>query len=323
MKFLFIFFIPFLLEAKELTRTQVIMATYVTITSSDIKHISNGFNIMRDVELSLSSYDENAKIATLNRELSVELDDYSYEALLLSKRYYEESNGYFDITIGSITKELYNFGSNKERVPTQKELNEAKVDFLGIKFDKNEAFLDKGVKIDLGGMGKGYGVDKVAEYFRKNRVYDAVIAASGDIRCLSKCSIDIQDPFNEEGHIASFKTKKDDMGISTSGNYNRYVIDTANNHLIDPKTKKPQLSFVSITLVADMQNSDLDAYATAASVMSIKKAYEFLDKIGVGYIVLQSDRALVVSQNISNFVQDLLFNKRGRQWHLQAAPNVL
>jgi thiamine biosynthesis lipoprotein len=52
-----------------------------------------------------------------------------------------------------------------------------------------------------------------------------------------------------------------------------------------------------------MPNSHLDAYATAASVMPIQKAYKFLDSIGVGYIVLQSDRELVVSKNISKFIK--------------------
>ncbi|MDQ1263621.1 MAG: FAD:protein transferase [Campylobacterota bacterium] len=303
-----LFFIPFLtllLNAKETTREQIIMATYVTITTDETHSdaISKGFEIMRGVERSLSSYNQNATIAILNSKSYVKLDDYAYEAFLLSKEYYEKSDGYFDITVGSITKELYHFNEDSQRIPTKKELNAAKINFKGLTFNRYEARVEEGIKVDLGGMGKGFGVDKVAEYFRQKEIKDATISASGDIRCLGSCIINIQDPFSQDNFLLSFKTITEDIGISTSGNYNRFVKDTTKNHLINPKTKKPQLHFASITLVGDMPNSHLDAYATAASVMPIQKAYKFLDSIGVGYIVLQSDRELVVSKNISKFIK--------------------
>ncbi|MDP2893476.1 MAG: FAD:protein FMN transferase [Sulfurimonas sp.] len=283
------------------------MSTFITILidKKNADLITDGFAIMKDVEMSLSSYDPKATIYLLNENLHVKLDDYSYEALDFSKKYYVKTDGYFDITIGSITKDAFRFGLD-ERVATQKELKDAQVDIKGLRFDKKEAFVDKGIKIDLGGMGKGFGVDKVAQYFRSKDVKNATISASGDIRCLSSCKIDVQDPYVEDGSLLSFETTKDDLGITTSGNYNRYVISTKNNHLIDPKTKKPQTKFISITLVGEMSSSDLDAYATAASVMPIKKAYKFLKTLGVGYIVLQSDKKLVISKNISKYTKKLL-----------------
>lgn len=285
------------------------MSTFVTI-STDEKNsnfITEGFEIIKDVEMSLSSYDSNAKIFMLNRDLHVMLDDYSYEALALSKKYYEQTDGYFDVTVGSITKDLYRFGE-EARVATPLELKNAKVGFSALKFNKKEAFIDIGIKVDLGGMGKGFGVDKVAQYFRKNSVENATISASGDIRCLSTCKVEVQNPFAEDESLLSFETIKDDLGITTSGNYNRYVISTNNNHLIDPKAKKPQTKFISITLIGDISSSDLDAYATAASVMPPKKAYNFLDKTGVAYIILQGDEKLVISKNISKYAKELLIS---------------
>ncbi len=289
------------------SRTQVIMSTFVTISTDekDSNLITNGFDIMKDVEMSLSSYDSKATIYLLNKNLHVELDDYAYEALSLSKKYYKNTDGYFDITVGFITKELYRFGL-EERVATPLELQDAKVDINGLRFNEKEAFVDKGIKIDLGGMGKGFGVDKVAAYFRSKGVNSAVISASGDIRCLSICKIDVQNPFLEDEQMLSFETTRDDLGITTSGNYNRYVESTKNNHLIDPKTKKPQTSFISITLIGELSSSDLDAYATAMSVMPVKKAYEFLDSLGVGYIILESDEKLIISKNITKYTKNLI-----------------
>ncbi|TKI70054.1 FAD:protein FMN transferase [Sulfurimonas crateris] len=283
------------------------MSTLVTITADerDADLITEGFDIIKEIEKSLSSYDPDANIYRLNKNRHAELDTFSYEALLLSKRYYAATDGYFDITIGSITKDLYRFGED-ERVASLAELAGAYVSFGALRFNEKEAFLEESAKVDLGGMGKGFGVDKAAEFFRSKDAKSVVIAASGDIRCLSLCRIEVQSPFKEDDVLLSFETTKDDLGITTSGNYNRYVTSTKNNHLIDPKTKKPQSLFVSITLVSEISSSDLDAYATAASVMPMKKAYEFLDALGVGYIVMQSDGELVIGKNISEYTKNLL-----------------
>lgn len=283
------------------------MSTFVTITTDerDADFITDGFEIIKEVDISLSSYSPDAKIYQLNKNRHVELDSLSYEALLLSKKYYLQTDGYFDITIGSITKDLYRFGE-KERVASLDELADANVKFGALRFNEKEAFLEEGAKVDLGGMGKGFSVDKAAEYFRNKNAKSVVIAASGDIRCLSSCRIEVQDPLKEDDVLLSFETVENDMGITTSGNYNRYVASTKNNHLIDPKAKKPQSLFISITLVSHLSSSDLDAYATAASVMPLKRAYRFLDSLEVGYIVLQSDEELVISKNISEYTKNLL-----------------
>ncbi|MEN8303445.1 MAG: FAD:protein FMN transferase [Campylobacterota bacterium] len=294
--------------AETTSRTKVLMGTFVTISTEiqDKKHIENGFKIISEVESSISSYDKQSQIYRLNRDKKSSIDATTYEALRLSREYYEKSDGYFDITIGSITKDLYRFGE-EERVATSRELKNAVVNFNGLSFNKNKARLEKGVKVDLGGMGKGFGVDKAADYFRKQMLKNVTISASGDIRCLGLCHIDVQNPFGE-GILAAFETLQEDMGVSTSGNYNRYVESLRNNHLIDPKSKASQDKFISITLISKMPSSHLDAFATTASVMPTEEAYEFLDSLKLAYIVLQSDMELVVSQNIFKYVDNLLIN---------------
>jgi len=308
-KFLLLFLsLSLCIDAKILSRTQVIMSTFVTISAheEDKRYIEDGFRIIKNVEMSLSSYNSKAKVFLLNKNLQVDLDEYSYEALKLAQKYYKQSDGYFDVTIGSITKDLYKFGE-KEYLATKKELQNAKVGFFYLSFDKNKAFLKNGVKIDLGGMGKGFSVDRVMEYFLERGVRDATISASGDIRCLSICSIDIQNPFNDD-ILVSFKTSQKNLGITTSGNYNRYIKSVKNNHLINPKLKKSQDKFISVTLIGDISSSDLDAYATAASVMPKDKAYEFLECLGIAYIILQNDKELVISKNISKFTNNLIIS---------------
>jgi len=295
-------------DAKMISRTKVEMGTFITISleEKNKNFIEEGFKILHKINLALSSYDKDGLIYKLNNQKEVDINHYTYEAFLFSKKYYTQTNGYFDITIGSITKDLYRFGLD-EKVPTKEELQNAKVEFKSLSFTKNKATLKQGIKVDLGGMGKGFGVDKIALFYKKQNIQKGIISASGDIRCLGICSVDIQDPYSD-GILGSFITKQKNLSITTSGNYNRYIDSLNHNHLINPKDKESQTKFISITLISNLNNSDIDAYATAASVMPIKKAYLFLDSLELGYVVLQSDGELIVSDNIDDYTKDLFIN---------------
>ena len=299
--------LAFSLHASMVSRTKVGMGTFITISVGEEykNHLENSFKIMSDVEASLSSYNPSSKIYQLNKNKEIDLDFFTYEALKFSTKYYRQTDKHFDITVGSITKDLYHFGE-EERVPKESELQKAKVSFTGLYISKTKAFIDEGVKVDLGGMGKGYGVDKVIEYLKSQGIDKAIVSASGDIRCLGECVIKVQNPFGER-YLASFEMESGEVGVSTSGNYNRYVKTKENNHLINPKVKKPQQNFISITLISKLPSADLDAYATAVSVMPVKLAYSFLAKQELAYIIMQNDGELRVSENISEFVKNLVF----------------
>jgi len=300
--FVLIFIFCLELQAELQTRTKVLMGTFATITLPEASKglFTSSFELLDRVDNSLSSYKKNSPIYKLNHQKKSDINCYTYEALLLSKKYYRESGGYFNVAIGSVTKELYHFGEN-ERLPESWELNASDVSLDALSFDTKSVRLGQGVTIDLGGFGKGYGVDRVAEHLKVNNIVNARIALSGDIRCIGKCKINIYNPFADEP-LAKFATLKDEMGISTSGNYNRYVGEPKNNHLINPNTKKSQNNFISLTLISTLPNSDIDAYATAASVMPKELAYKFLESLDVGYIVLQENKELIISKNINDYI---------------------
>ena len=291
-------------HAELVERQKVMMGTFVSI-AVDMQHkelISPAFNLLQTIESSLSSFDKNSSIYKLNHDKSAKLDRYSYEALKLSFDYYKETDGYFDIAVGKITKDLYRFGLD-ERVASSKSLKKASTSISGLFFNQEEAIITDTIKIDLGGMGKGYGVDKLRAYLKANAVKHAVIALSGDIRCIGECPVAVNDPLREGAVLATFQMKN--SGVSTSGNYNRYVKDVAHNHLINPKNKSSEKNFISVTLIAKLPSATLDAYATAVSVMPIKRAYAFLNAHQLAYIVLQSNKVLRVSKNIQEYVKDL------------------
>ena len=274
-----------------LSRTRSLMGTYVTISLEEKynKEISNSFDLVQKIEDSLSTYDPDATLAKLNQTHTVPFDNYLAEAITLSKNYYKETNGYFDITIGSISKKLYHFGEEKTYSPSQKQLKAAKLNIDGIHVDQKTIRTDEGIVVDLGGMGKGYAVDKVAGYLYERNITTGIIALSGDIQCLHRCELFLQSPFSE-GTFAKVTAKIPHLSISTSGTYRRYSTKKSEHHLINPKTATQGKAFVSVSLFSKANNSRIDAYATAVSVMPKEEALVFL-KVHkeIGYVLVEAD----------------------------------
>jgi len=295
-----------LLRAEDgmLKRSKVLMGTFASLSigKSHKNLIKPTFNIIQNVENSLSSYKKSSIIFKLNKNKKASLDAYSYEALKESLVYYRQTNGYFDIAIGQITKDLYRFGA-KERIVSNKELKNSSSSISQLVFNKNKAIIKGNIKIDLGGMGKGFGIDKAMSFLQNNGVKKALLALSGDIRCIGRCKIAVNNPLDIKQPLATFTMNN--SGVSTSGNYNRYVQSKKYNHLINPKTKESEQKFISVTLVSKLPSATLDAYATAVSVMPTKKTYAFLDSQPLGYIILQMDKKLIISKNITKYITDL------------------
>jgi thiamine biosynthesis lipoprotein len=282
-------FISSFLYAKEIQRTQVLMGTFVSITL-DEKHqaeINHGFQLLKEIENSLSSYKKTALIYRLNRHKQVQADDYLLEALRKSQEMYKLSNGYFNIAIGSITKKLYHFGE-KETIPTKKSLQNAKVEIETLKIDNKIITISAETTLDLGGIGKGYAVDKLANYYREQNITKGIIALSGDIQLLHPSTLYIESASSYP--FVKLKTLHPNISVSTSGTYRRYVKTQKHHHLINPKSKQQGKSFNSITLITKQDNTMIDAMATALGVMSEEEALAFLLKHPkIGYILVKSN----------------------------------
>jgi thiamine biosynthesis lipoprotein len=138
-------------------------------------------------------------------------------------------------------------------------------------------------------------VDLALELLTQHQQTQAIVAASGDIGCLGACTIAIQDPFTPQGEIATMASTLPRLAVSTSGNYERYIKTKAHNHLIDPKTLKPQQWFASVTLIDTDDNTRLDALATAVSVMEESKAVSLLHSLSIAYVLIRNDGTLIMS----------------------------
>jgi len=290
------------------SRTQVIMGTFASISleQNNADKISTGFQHLADIESILSSYQEEADVYQLNLYKQITANPTLEDILNKSKYYHTLTQGYFDITIGSITKKLYHFGE-AEKIPTQQEKSEAVLGIDKVHIQNGIITLDKEITIDLGGIGKGYAVDALSEYYHTLGIDKGQIALSGDIRCLDTCSVGIQDPYNEDKIFTTLLSKIPNLSISTSGTYRRFIKSKDHHHLINPKSKSQGDAFVSVTIVTQADNTLSDVIATAISTMPLELALEFLkSKSNFGYILI-TEQGKVIKGNLEKFVSHSKF----------------
>jgi len=302
---LFFLLFPLLIFAQEQmsTRTQVLMGTYVSITlnTNHNAEISEAFAHIKKIENSLSNYDPDASLSKLNATHHIENDPCLAEALRLSQAYYQETNGYFDVTIGAISKELYHFGEETARSPSKEALKAAHLDIHGIHLNDKTINTEANISIDLGGMGKGYAADKVATFLGRQNIRKGIIALSGDVRCLDLCEIELQSPYSEQT-FATIQSKHPNLSVSTSGTYRRFATTKAEHHLINPKTALQGREFVSVSLFTNANNAKIDAYATAISVMPREQALCFLrEHKEIGFVLVDKN-AEVLYGNTKNLI---------------------
>ncbi len=174
----------------------------------------------------------------------------------------EWTGGKFDITFGTLTG-LWKFDHDQDNtIPDQRAI-EARlplVDYRLVRVDRaaRTAYLARaGTRIHLGGIGKGYAVDRAAAILRERGLSDFLIQSGGDLYVAglndgAPWKLAIADPRGSGGQ--SFATLEMSNGtFSTSGDYERFFIKDGvrYHHLIDPDSGRPAAGTRSVTIVTD------------------------------------------------------------------------
>ena len=279
-------------------RMQVHMGTFIAVSTEQAENSDEVFSLFSELDHKLSTYKNDSEISRLNRGEKFEVSEQTLEILTRSLQMHHRSEGAFDITVGAWSHQGYRFGYENER-----EISEDERERLGrlrgierIHIDGGIVSLEEGTTLDLGGIAKGYAVDLSILRLLERGAGDSVVAASGDIGCIGPCLVQIQNPFVPEGSIGTIRSTLPRLAVSTSGNYERYIRTKENNHLLDPKTGRPQQVYASITLIDDQDNTRLDALATAVSVMDEDQAISMLEREGIAYLLIRNDQNCIHSK---------------------------
>ena len=232
-----------------------------------------------EAKASMSIFEQESLISRLNRNECDSLDSHIAANLALAKRYYELSNGYYDVTVKPLTS-AWGFATKDEKCNNPN--IDSLLEFVG--FDKiaiNDCRITKSdsrIQVDLNSIAKGYVVDLVAESLSKRGVESYMVNIGGEIRCKgmnpdgSEWHIGIETPY--EGNFEQNSLEKiipvSNCAVATSGNYRRYYTSEEGLkvcHTINPKTGYSVLSnLLSATVVAPTC-AEADAAATMFMAM--------------------------------------------------------
>ncbi len=257
-----------------------------------------------DIEKKMSFYLPHSEITTINNNSGEKNIKVCWDTLNLIKesiKYYKLTDGAFDIALGSVINEWGIF-SKHEHVPAYVQFKDylKYADSKNIIIDEEMSTVKlkyKGMKIDLGGIAKGYAAQKAIHIYKKHNIKSAMINIGGNVAILGKkknndlWSVGIQNPYKERGNIIG-AVFCEDTNIVTSGNYVRYFDDGQNKygHIINPKNGQPVKSKILSTTVICKDGIKADALSTALFVMKdINTIREFIKKFNDFRVILIAD----------------------------------
>lgn len=227
-------------------------------------------NYVPDTELSRM----NAQAATAPFHASEEL----YDFVKSCRRYYDETHGTFDPTMGPIAR-AWGFLTPHPSKPTPAAAGtaRARAGFAKVRLDdarRSISYDVEGMEIDPGGIGKGYSADRAAAVLRRFGISSALVSAGGStIYALGRppdrdgWKIAVRDPARQATSLRIVKLR--DNAISTSGVTEKSVVADGHRygHIIDPRNGEPAEGMCQVSVVArDATGSD--AYTKAAFLLS-------------------------------------------------------
>ena len=276
----------------QLSRTALVMGTLVEIKAFDDEKdkldsaISAAFAEMTRLENLLSRHNPRSEISQLSTAAgSFTVSQETAELLQLGQSIARRSDGAFDLTLGAL-KKLWAIESDSPQIPTAAQLQSALIgigpDALtleGLQVQKQQP----GLQVDLGGIAKGYAVDRAVDVLRQAGIQSAAVNAGGDIALLGDRQgqpwrIGIQHPRKNGEVLVTLPLS--DCAVVTSGDYERFFERDGSryHHIFDPRTGRPARLTQSVTVVAK-DAASADALATAAFVLGPQAGLQLLEDL--------------------------------------------
>ncbi len=299
---------------KPLKQTEMIMGTLVEITiiPANEKAIREAFEALNKVDALMSTYKEDSEISILNREGKAQVSEETLEVVEAAIKFSNLTDGAFDITVRPLL-DLWKKAKKEEKVPTEEEIEEAisLVDYQRIILEANQIRLEKkGMQIDLGGIAKGYAVDKAIEALKKNGIKRALVNAGGDLYALGtdrqgeKWQIGVQDPREEDKIIDIIKVK--DKAVATSGDYRRYFSLEGKrfSHIVNPKTGLTVQDVpMSVTIIGP-DATTTDALSTGVFVLGPEEGMKLIESLPeVEGMIISEGMKKLTSQGWEKFLE--------------------
>jgi len=267
------------------------------------KAIRAGFDEIKRLERLLSTWIVSSELSQVNAEAgrhSVRVSRETFDLVSKSLEMARLTNGGFNIAVGPAV-EAWSV-TERQHIPTEEELHRLNelVDWRNVHLAEEEQtiFLSlPGMRIDVGGIGKGYAADRAAKEMKRAGAEGGVVALSGDIKAFGALPemdgfpIGIKHPRKEGAVLAVIDLR--DEAISTAGDYERFFErdGVRYHHILDSKTLQPARTCQSVTVIG--------------------KEGVLVDGLDTGIFVLGPERGMDLVERLPN-IEALIVDQQGR-----------
>lgn len=279
---------------KEYSKNYFYMDTYINIKVNTTKSKSEMDKIFDDIDYLYSSYhkitdrynnyDGIINVYYLNEVLDndeeIIIDKKLSDIINLGIEYYDKTNGLFNIASGNLTGIWKEFIDNCDSIPNSDNLN-VNINIGDIKLEDTTYIKHNNIKIDLGGITKGYVTELVGNYLENNNIYSYIINAGGNVK--------VGKSYNKDNYIVGItnpdrpdniftKVNINNLSVVTSGNYQRYCIldDVRYSHIINPISKYPSSYMKSVTVVGASSTLG-DIYSTYLYLLPVEEGLKIVN----------------------------------------------
>jgi thiamine biosynthesis lipoprotein len=273
---------------------QDIMGTRITV---EVYHEDQGvadsaisavMEEMRRIDDAMSPYKPASMLSRINRDAalqSVPIDDELYGLIRQALEFSRITGGAFDISFASVGF-LYDYREGLRPKSTALGRAVERIDYRRVVLDderRTVSFGKEGVKIDLGGIAKGYAVDRGISVLEDFGIKSALVAAGGDSRVIGgrwgrQWNIGIRHPRKPDETVVVIPL--DNVAVSTSGDYERYFVEEGvrYHHIIDPATGDSARELRSVTIIGPKAVMT-DALSTSVFVMGVERGLALVESL--------------------------------------------
>jgi thiamine biosynthesis lipoprotein len=303
-------------------RTFVSMGSQLRVTlwtTDEAKASAAADRVAREfdrLEALLSIWKDGSDVVRLNAAAGrapVAVSRETIEVLDAARQAGELTGGKFDITFGALA-EIWKFDHDQDgRLPDRAAIDRRVplVDYTAVRTDRGAgtAFVSRaGMRIHLGGIGKGYAVDRAVEQLKADGFHDFLIQSGGDMYAAgtnngTPWTLGIADPRGDRQAFAAVSLR--DQTLSTSGDYERFFITngTRYHHLIDPDRGEPARGCRSVTIVAD-RAVIADVLSTGVFIMGPDAGMALVEKMpGIEAVIVTAANDVLISSGLKDLVE--------------------
>lgn len=298
-------------DSRELMGTRVSVELWSEDAAAGQRAIDEVMAEIQRLDEMMNPWNPASELARINREAARGAVVTSPEIIEVIERalfYSRLSQGAFDISFASVGQHYdYRAGTAPDDAAVARD--RTNIDYRAILLDVDErsiAYRKPGLQVDLGGIAKGFAVDRGIALLRTHGIQSAVISAGGDSRILGDLgdrprTIGIRHPRRQDEFVVLIPLA--DTAISTSGDYERFFMKDGVrfHHILDPGTGRSAQGVQSASVLA-AHAIDSDALSTTVFVLGVAAGLELVNRLpGVDAIIIDGDGKL-------HYSADLLLN---------------